>query len=84
MYKKISPQSWFISATKLKKVWDYRLLLYSFAIRDSKVQYTQTKLGILWSFIQAITFATIVYFFFGVFSIFQLKVCHTLCLHFPE
>ncbi|MDY0388068.1 MAG: ABC transporter permease [Methanolobus sp.] len=50
---------------KLKQVWEYRALIKAFAIRDIKTQYVQTKLGILWSFIQAFTAAIIVNFFFG-------------------
>ena len=50
----------------LKKVWQYRALLFTFTKRDIKVQYAQTRLGILWSFIQAATAAVIIHFFFGV------------------
>ncbi len=83
MYKKISPSNSSFPQLNLKKVWDYRLLLYSFAIRDIKVQYTQTKLGILWSFIQAITAATIVYFFFGVFFNIPIKGVPYIMFAFP-
>ena len=48
------------------KVWQYRSLLYSFTVRDIKVQYAQTKLGILWSMIQAATAAFIIHLFFGL------------------
>jgi lipopolysaccharide transport system permease protein len=51
---------------QFRKLYRYRTLLKDFTIRDIKVQYTQTKLGILWSFIQAITAAVIINFFFGV------------------
>ena len=62
-----------ISADSLKrntlniiKIWKYRALITAFAKRDIRAQYAQTKLGILWSFIQAITAALIINFFFGV------------------
>lgn len=50
----------------LKKVWQYRALLFTFTKRDIKVQYAQTRLGILWSFIQAVTAAVIIHVFFGM------------------
>jgi lipopolysaccharide transport system permease protein len=50
----------------LKKIWQYRALISAFAIRDIRVQYAQTKLGILWSLIQAITAALIINLFFGI------------------
>jgi lipopolysaccharide transport system permease protein len=50
----------------LKKVWEYRSLIVAFTKRDIRVHYSQTKLGIIWSFIQALTAALVIYFFFGV------------------
>lgn len=50
----------------LKKVWQYRTLIYTFTKRDIRVQYAQTRLGILWGFIQAFTAAFILNFFFGI------------------
>jgi len=49
----------------LKQVWEYRAIIKAFTIRDIKIQYIQTKLGVLWSFIQAITAAIVVNYFFG-------------------
>jgi lipopolysaccharide transport system permease protein len=54
------------SRLNLKKVWQYRFLMFSFVKRDIKVQYAQTRLGIVWSLIQAATAAFIIYLFFGV------------------
>lgn len=51
--------------TQLKRVWDYRQMLWVLTKRDIKVQYSQTYLGILWSFLQAAVAAVIVYLFFG-------------------
>jgi lipopolysaccharide transport system permease protein len=51
---------------QFRKIWEYRVLIKVFTLRDVKVQYTQTKLGIIWSFIQAITAALIINFFFGI------------------
>jgi len=51
---------------RLKKVWQYRSLIYAFTMRDIKSQYAQTKLGIVWSLIQAITAALVINLFFGI------------------
>ena len=48
----------------LKEVWSSRHLIFSFALRDLKVQYAQTYLGILWSVIQPLTALFIFAFFF--------------------
>lgn len=50
---------------KLREIWQYRNLLINLTIRDIKVLYAQTKLGLLWSFIQAMTAGIIIFFFFG-------------------
>jgi len=47
------------------ELWSYRSLIRSFALRDIKVKYAQTYLGILWSAIQSIVGITIISFFFG-------------------
>jgi lipopolysaccharide transport system permease protein len=46
------------------KVWSYRSLIMVFAIRDLKVKYSQTTLGIAWSVIQPLTALLIFTFFF--------------------
>lgn len=48
----------------LQSVWDARHLMMSFAIRDLKVQYAHTYLGILWSVIQPLTGLAIFTLFF--------------------
>ena len=48
----------------LQEVWQTRSLIFSFALRDLKVQYAQTYLGILWSVIQPLTGLLIFNFFF--------------------
>jgi lipopolysaccharide transport system permease protein len=49
----------------LRKVYEYRTLLRSFTLREIKVKYAQTVLGILWSIIQALVGIGIITFFFG-------------------
>lgn len=51
---------------QLKNLWKYRALIRVFVMRDIKVQYAQTKLGIVWSAFQATTAALIINFFFGI------------------
>jgi lipopolysaccharide transport system permease protein len=63
IYKTIKggrPNQW----SYLKEVWSSRHLILSFALRDLKVQYAQTYLGILWSVIQPLTALLIFTFFF--------------------
>ncbi len=60
----IKPQKRFPSFS-LKLFWKYRNLLFAFTKRDIKTQYAQTKLGIVWSLIQAATAAFIINLFFG-------------------
>jgi lipopolysaccharide transport system permease protein len=48
----------------LIEVWQSRNLIFSFALRDLKLQYAQTYLGLLWSLIQPLTGLIIFTFFF--------------------
>ena len=48
-----------------QKIWRYRSLIWVFAMRDLKVKYAQTFLGISWSLLQPLTALTIFTFFFG-------------------
>jgi lipopolysaccharide transport system permease protein len=58
----------------LKEVWHSRALIYSFAVRDLKVQYAQTYLGVLWSIVQPLTGLLIFVFFFQRVMHIPLKV----------
>ena len=51
--------------TYFRKIWNYRILIWVFAKRDLKVKYSQTILGIGWSFLQPLTAMLIFTFFFG-------------------
>ncbi len=51
--------------TYFKKIWDYKSLIWVFALRDLKVKYAQTLLGISWSVIQPLTGLIMYSFFFG-------------------
>ena len=51
--------------TYLGKLWKYRQLIWVFAIRDLKVKYSQTIIGLAWSVIQPLTALVIFTFFFG-------------------
>lgn len=47
-----------------RKIWTFRSLIWVFAVRDLKVKYAQTSLGIVWSVIQPLTALLIFTFFF--------------------
>lgn len=44
----------FISSLNLKSLWEYRELFYFLALRDIKIRYKQTLLGIAWVLLQPI------------------------------
>lgn len=48
----IKPQSKF--SIGLKELWEYRELFYFFTLRDIKVKYKQTFLGVLWAVFQPV------------------------------
>ncbi len=52
-------------AINLHDLWQYRDLLYILALRDIKVRYKQTVLGILWAIIQPLFMMIIFTLFFG-------------------
>ena len=47
------------------KIWRYRSLIWVFAMRDLKVKYAQTLIGVGWTIVQPLTALTIFTFFFG-------------------
>jgi len=51
--------------TYFKKIWQYKSLIWVFAVRDIKVKYSQTFLGLAWSIIQPLTALIMYSFFFG-------------------
>ena len=49
----------------LKELWEYRELVYTFAMRDVKVRYKQTALGAAWAVIQPFMMMVVFTIFFG-------------------
>src|SRR5262245_12611613 len=49
----------------LGEVWSYRDLLWALAVRDVKLRYRQTALGIIWVVLQPLLAAGIMSFVFG-------------------
>ena len=58
----------------LKEVYQSRNLILSFAVRDLRVQYAQTYLGVFWSLVQPLTGLIIFNFFFQRVIHLSLKV----------
>lgn len=56
-------RKWF--AVNLKEIWAYRELLYFLILRDVKVRYKQTLIGIAWVVIQPLMTMLIATIFFG-------------------
>lgn len=59
----VPPAGW--SALDLRELWRFRELVATLAIRDVKLRYKQTVLGILWVVLQPLAAALIFAFLFG-------------------
>lgn len=53
------------SALRLAELWEYRELLYFLTLRDVKVRYKQTILGVAWAIIQPLLSMVVFTVFFG-------------------
>ena len=63
MELEIRPQNKF--SFGLRELWEYRELFYFFTLRDIKVKYKQTVLGVLWAVIQPLLLTLLFTFFLG-------------------
>jgi lipopolysaccharide transport system permease protein len=63
MESEIKPQSSF--SLGLRELWEYRELFYFFTLRDIKVKYKQTVLGVLWAVLQPLILALLFTSFLG-------------------
>ena len=57
------PRGWL--ELRLREVWEYRELLYFFAMRDIKIRYKQTAIGVLWVVLQPLMTMGVFTIFFG-------------------
>jgi lipopolysaccharide transport system permease protein len=57
------PRGWL--ELRLREVWEYRELLYSFVGRDVKVRYKQTVIGVAWVILQPLMTMGVFTIFFG-------------------
>ena len=57
-------KGWFVNID-FPELWRYRELMWVFAIRDIKVRYKQTYIGIAWAFIQPVLMVVLFNFIFG-------------------
>jgi lipopolysaccharide transport system permease protein len=64
-YQIIEPTSGW-AALDLKQIWLFRDLLLSLAIRDVKLRYRQTALGVIWVVLQPLIAAGVFTFVFGI------------------
>src|SRR5258707_7679643 len=60
------PHGWL--ELRLAEVWEYRELLYFFAMRDIKIRYKQTAIGVLWVMLQPLMTMGVFTIFFGRLS----------------
>jgi lipopolysaccharide transport system permease protein len=64
LHLRIQPQSGF-AALNLREIWQYRDLLWTLGMRDLKLRYRQTALGVIWVVLQPLLGAFILGFVFG-------------------
>jgi lipopolysaccharide transport system permease protein len=64
LHTRIEPSQGWVSL-QLKKLWEYRELLYFLTWRDIKVRYKQTVLGAAWAIIQPFFTMVVFSLFFG-------------------
>src|SRR5829696_10574921 len=57
------PSAW--AALNLRELWHFRELLWNLAVRDIKLRYRQTVLGVVWVIMQPLLGAAIFAFVFG-------------------
>jgi lipopolysaccharide transport system permease protein len=63
------PSAW--AALNLRELWHFRELLWNLAVRDVKLRYRQTVLGVVWVILQPLLGASIFAFVFGKVAKFQ-------------
>ena len=49
----------------LRELWSYRELIYFLTLRDIKVRYKQTAIGIAWALLQPLAMLVVFTLFFG-------------------
>ena len=64
LHLRIKPSTGF-AALNLRELWEYRDLLFTLAMRDVKLRYRQTALGVAWVVLQPLLGAFILGFVFG-------------------
>jgi ABC-type polysaccharide/polyol phosphate export permease len=55
-------------AARLRELWDYRNLVYNLVVRDLKVRYKNSVLGILWSLLNPLLMMLVFTFVFNVLA----------------
>lgn len=60
------PSPW--EALDLRELWEYRDLVWMLAVRDVKLRYKQTALGVIWVILQPLVAALIFAIIFGKFA----------------
>jgi lipopolysaccharide transport system permease protein len=83
---RLRPRSGWVSVD-WREIWEYRELLWFLAVRDIKVRYKQTALGVVWAVIQPLmtilVFTVFLHYFAGIGSKDHLYPVQTLCALLP-
>src|SRR5690242_2612692 len=64
------------NALNLRELWQFRELLWFLALRDIKVRYKQTLLGVAWAVIQPVMAMVLFSIFFGRLGGFDQKTAN--------
>lgn len=67
---RITPRKWMV-APNLRELWAYRELLYFLTLRDIKVRYKQTAIGIAWAVLQPVLTTAVFTVIFSGFARFD-------------
>jgi lipopolysaccharide transport system permease protein len=63
----------FFASLDLREIWKYRELLYFLTVRDIKIRYTQTLLGVAWAVLQPVITTAIFTVIFSTFARFDTR-----------
>lgn len=64
----IRPKKSFIPLPNFRELWDYRDLLFALGLRDVKVRYKQTFIGVAWAIVQPFVTMVVYTIAFGQFA----------------
>jgi lipopolysaccharide transport system permease protein len=68
-----------VASLDLAEIWKYRELLYFLTLRDIKIRYKQTLIGVAWVVLQPVLTTAIFTIIFSTFARFDTKSVRIRC-----